>query len=783
MPEHRHEHRRDHKMRALLSNTGCGSIVIDAPGVVHLLNEGAEALLQLHRADVVGKPLASLGHEQLISSIETAMAAGAGSGEHYVTLLVGGRSLTCRVNRFEHEGEMGATVSVRDDTELVRQQERAEAILASTGDGLIVFAPDNRVTYINPAACELLDVELEGVLNRKTTMTALLGMQPSSASEAASCWDMRNCENQECPAWHADDLRCWLMSGTFLEGEQVSFMDKMSGCYGCDVYLRNSRLLEESGMQHTREITLSEPHHRVLKIRTNPVIDGRGDYIGCVKMVRDVTAEHEISQMKNEFVSTVSHELRTPLTSIKGYVDLILDGETGEINDIQREFLGIVKQNSDRLVALINDMLDISRIESGRIHLKIEPIDIADSIAGAIDTFRAIIDQQGMGLNLAVPRDLPAAAGDRDRVGQVLTNLISNAIKYSPGGGSIAVKARTREHQVIVSVKDTGIGISREDQEHLFDKFYRVDSSLTREIGGTGLGLSICKTIIELLGGQVWVESTPGKGSTFSFSLPIAPKELVRTPEVEGPIVQRGGLVLVVDRNPEIANLIEIYLRKEGYDIIKARSADEAMRLAIEHKPAVITLDVMLEGADGFDLLQQIKENPETSAIPVVILSIVCDEGKSCRLGAANYLEKPIDQERLIGIVDDLVGTIDSPTVLVVDDDKHIVDVLSHNLKSRGFAVAQAYNGLEAMAAIQRAIPDLILLDLRMPEMDGYQVIEQVKRSPMTKHIPIVVMTAYHFDREKTDILELAAEQVAKPFTPEALAEKVAEILEAEVKQ
>jgi DNA-binding response OmpR family regulator len=239
----------------------------------------------------------------------------------------------------------------------------------------------------------------------------------------------------------------------------------------------------------------------------------------------------------------------------------------------------------------------------------------------------------------------------------------------------------------------------------------------------------------------------------------------------------------VVDRNREIANLIEIYLRKEGYDVIKAHSPDEAMRLAVDRKPSVITLDVMLEGVDGFDFLQQLKEHPETSQIPVVILSIVCDEGKSCRLGAANYLEKPIDQERLVGIIDDLVGTIDTPLVLVVDDDRHIVDLLSRNLKNRGFAVASAYNGLEAMAAIQRKAPDLILLDLRMPEMDGYQVIEQVKKSDVTKHIPIVVMTAYHFDREKTDILNLAAEQVAKPFKPAQLAEKVATILEHEREQ
>ncbi|HEY3317739.1 MAG TPA: response regulator [Coriobacteriia bacterium] len=778
MGGHPEEHRRQDGLRAVLASTGEGCVLVGASGTVRLMNEAAQRLLGRARADVVGKAFKQLGQCALSEAVGDVLEHPEAGGR-YIELRVEGRTVGCRVTPFDSPREQGLTISIRDETELVSQRERAEAILSSTGDGLIVFAPDNVLEYMNPAAAEMLGVDPGEWIGRRATTSELLGVEVADAGEAASCWDMRNCEEESCPAWHAEDLRCWLVSGTLCEGEPRTFREKLSDCHGCDVYMRNSRLLEECGMSFTREATLTEPVHRVVKIRTNPVIDSGGGFIGCVKSLHDITAEREISQMKNEFVSTVSHELRTPLTSIKGYVDLILDGETGEINEIQREFLGIVKQNSDRLVALINDMLDISRIESGRIHLKIEPLDMHDLITGVIDTFKAVVSQTGHQLSAEVAEPLPLVAGDRDRVGQVLINLVSNAIKYSPAGGAVTVTARKRDGQLVVGVVDEGIGISREDQEHLFDQFYRVDSSLTREIGGTGLGLSICKTIIELLGGQIWVESTLGKGSTFDFSLPIAPKELVRTPTVERPL-EKGGKVLVVDHSPEIANLVEIYLRREGYDVVKAFTAEEAVRKALSERPDVITLDVMMEDVDGFDLLQRIKENRDTSQIPVVILSIVCDEGKCCRLGAAHYLEKPIDQDKLLAIVRDLVTTKETPLVLVVDDDKHIVDVLSRNLKNRGFAVASAYNGLEAVAAVEVARPDCILLDLRMPEMDGYQVIERLKGSAATAEIPIVVMTAYHFDSQRTDILHLAADQVPKPFEAEQLVEKVTALLQRE---
>jgi PAS domain S-box-containing protein len=528
------------------------------------------------------------------------------------------------------------------------------------------------------------------------------------------------------------------------------------------------------------EVIRSEPEHRVLMVRVNRITGHDGDPAGHVISIHDITAEREAAVMKNEFVSMVSHELRTPLTSIKGYVDLIADGDAGEINEIQKEFLGIVQENSNRLVSLINDILDISRIESGRVHLRVDPLDMTEIIQGVVDTFRTMANNSDVELMWVAEEPMPRAAGDRDRIGQVLMNLVSNAIKYSPGGGSVTIRARQDGEEVVVSVHDTGIGIAPEDQEKLFTKFYRVDSSLTRDIGGTGLGLSICKSVVELLGGEVGCESEAGEGSTFWFTLPIASCELVRKPELEGPLESAGGLVLVVDREPSTCDLIGTYLTKKGYDVEYAHDAAEAHAKALRLHPRAITLDVMLEDEDGFELLHQLKDDPRTRDIPVVVLSIVCDEGRSLRLGAADYLEKPIDHERLTKIVDDLVGGQDAPLVLVVDDDRAIVGAMTSMLRAKGFSAIAAYDGQEAMAAIAEHRPDLVLLDLMMPVMDGYQVIQEVKSAEETRDIPIVVMTAHRIDRERTDLLALAAEQLHKPFAVEDLVMRIEHYLTEE---
>lgn len=711
-------------VRALMAQADEGFIALDDEGRVRIFNESAEVLFGIVRSEAKQHTLLELGLPVLHQAVSDVLKSG---DDLSMVQETKDRVLSCKVTAFCDRKGGGVTIVVRDDTELVMQHERSVAILEGIHDGLIVFAPDGRVTYINPAACEILGVTHEDTVGSCTSLRELLGLESACSQDTGA---------SPLPEPCAD-----LIGGGGFE-----------------------------------EVELSEPVHRILAVRTNAVTDRSGKYLGCVSTLSDVTAEREIAVMKNEFVSMVSHELRTPLTSIKGYVDLILEGTAGSVNEIQRDFLEIVQENSDRLVSLINDLLDISRIESGRVHLKVEPLDMPEIARGVLDTFRTVADKSRLTLEMDTPEELGRAAGDRDRVGQVLMNLVSNAIKYSPGGGSVRVSFSALEGKVLTEVVDTGIGISEENQKKLFTKFFRVDSTLTREIGGTGLGLSICKSVVELLGGEIGMRSAEGEGSTFWFTLPMATADLVRVPSIEGP-ASAAGVVLVVDSNPEIAELICTFLSNRGYHTCKALSADEAVRMTQEIRPSLITLDVVLEDTDGFDLLERLKEDDFCSKIPVLVVSVSCDEGRSLRLGADDYIEKPIDAKRLIQVADALVGQVASPVVLVVDDDRSIVGVLGETLKRRGFAVLSAYDGAEAMAAVKKRRPDLVLLDLMMPVMDGYEVIAALKGTPETSEIPIVVMTAHRIDQLKIDLVEMASERLTKPILPEQLAEKVEALL------
>src|SRR5574340_1710466 len=366
-------------IRALMAASSEGMVAIAPDRTVRVVNEPAARMLGIDRTECVGSPVAALGIPELAATLETALT------EHVPTTLTCGRmerDFTCTITPYADVKEWGAVIAIRDDSEILAVRRRSEAILTSTSDGIMIFDPADRITFVNPAAERMLGIGAE----------SLVGLITDT----------------------------WKVFGLAQDPEGA---------------------VRKTGSQ-MREVRMTEPVARIVDVRVDPVLDDRHTYLGAVTTIRDVTAEREAMQIKNEFVSTVSHELRTPLTSIKGYIDLILDGEAGEINEIQQEFLGIVKENSDRLVDLINDMLDISRIESGRIVLKVQPLDVDERIAGAVNTFRAVLDQQGRSITVDVEPDLPLAAGDPDRVGQVLINLISNAIKYSPQGGAIEVAAR-----------------------------------------------------------------------------------------------------------------------------------------------------------------------------------------------------------------------------------------------------------------------------------------------------------------------------------------------------
>ncbi len=577
-------------------------------------------------------------------------------------------------------------------------------------------------------------------------------------------------------------------------------IDELLGLYGTAG--RSWVALVERWMQEPEEMLDAETRYleerleiegRVVSVHLAPV-HMEEEFLGTVSVFRDITKEVEAERAKSEFVSTVSHELRTPMTSIKGYADLLLLGTAGRLTEGQERFLRIIKSNADRLSDLVNDLLDIGRIDSGRIELEKRAVNVASLVEQVMESLRRKAEEKGLRLHSQVAPDLPPVWGDSARLIQVLTNLVSNAYQYTPPEGEITVQAERQGEMVLIQVKDTGIGITPQDQEKIFDRFFRADHPLVQEIRGTGLGLSIVKSLVEMHGGEIWVESEPGQGSTFSFTLPIAQEEEEEPlpqapPEVEEEVVQghpgngrgpRVRRVLIVEDDPDIANLLGHHLEGSGYQAIIAHQGQTALALARQMHPDLITLDIRLPDMDGFELLQSLKEDASTTDIPVVIVSILQDKQKGLRLGAVDYLTKPIDEGRLLHVVDQILESKGS--ILVVDDDRDTIALLQQVLQERGFTVLAAYRGEEGLALAREHRPDLILLDLKIPGLDGYTTLTRLKEDPATREIPVVVMTASltEPERHREKVLALGASHfLTKPFAIETLMEEIERLMES----
>jgi PAS domain S-box-containing protein len=476
----------------------------------------------------------------------------------------------------------------------------------------------------------------------------------------------------------------------------------------------------------------------------------------------------ELDQLKDSFLSTVSHELRTPLTSIKSFSEILLAYD--EDRKTQKEFLNIIKEESDRLTRLINDFLDLSKIESGRMQWETAGLSVTEVIKTAINATQALAAEAKLKIKVEVSPGLPKVMSDNDRLVQVVTNLLSNAIKFTPEGGNIGVKAQLLEggkakkkaDMVLVSVTDNGIGIDPKDRQAIFDKFKQVGNTLTDKPKGTGLGLPICKEIVEHYGGKIWVESELGKGSTFFFTLPVAEVAGVEAPEAKeteelaGAAITGDRTILVVDDEANIRRFLSHELKKRGYRILQAAGGNRAIELVRKHHPDLITLDVLMESMSGFDVTAVLKNDPATKDIPILIISVVEDKKRAFQLGVNDYLTKPFKIGDLVEKVNRLLRDAQKK-ILVVDDDKNLVKSLKYQLGKRGYSTSTAYNGKLALEKVESQLPDLILLDIRMPEMDGYEVMKALKDKSETAQIPILAMTGFEIDGSRVKALSVGA--------------------------
>ncbi len=396
--------------------------------------------------------------------------------------------------------------------------------------------------------------------------------------------------------------------------------------------------------------TVIEVGQSVIQAHLSPVLTEVGEFVGIVTVLRDITREVGAERAKSDFVSNVSHELRTPLTSIVGYTGLLLSQAVGLLTGQQETFLQVIKTNADRLVTLINDLLDVSRIESGRLELDIRPLQIESIVQEVADMIKPQCDQKNLELITKIGPGISSVLGDKNRLTQVVANLASNACRYTPNGGSITLAAASSDGSVRVDVTDTGIGIAPEEQSKIFQRFYRVSNAAAFESHGTGLGLPITKLLVEMHGGRLWVESTPGRGSTFTFVLPA--------PDAQGGDEAAltsesliNGTVLVVEDEPDIGRLIELHLRHEGLNPIVETQGLKALERARTEPIDLITLDMILPDISGMEVLRRLKADPVTHDIPVVIVSIMREEDGSAAWCAADHMTKPFALEKLIDSV------------------------------------------------------------------------------------------------------------------------------------
>jgi PAS domain S-box-containing protein len=506
-----------------------------------------------------------------------------------------------------------------------------------------------------------------------------------------------------------------------------------------------------------------------------------GERVGMMGLYHDITELLKARQdaeaansAKSQFLANMSHELRTPLNAIIGYSEMLQEDAEDAGQQAFVPDLGKIHSAGKHLLALINDILDLSKIEAGKMELYLEDFDVAQVVADVATTIRPLVEQNANRLEVRCPPDLGGMHSDLTRTRQVLLNLLSNACKFTADGTVTLEAAREsggRDGDVVMlRVADTGIGMTPAQLDGVFEAFAQADITTASKYGGTGLGLAISRKFCQMMGGDITVESEPGRGSAFTVTLPArAPgygagaAQAIEdaTPGADGGD-GRAGTVLVIDDDPAVRTLMGRFLAKEGFRVHLAAGGEAGLQTARRERPDVITLDVMMPGMDGWAVLTALKADPEVADIPVVMLSIVDDKNMGFALGASEYMTKPIDRDRLKAILMKYGADGQRGPVLVVEDDDDARSVLRRALEREGWGVVEAQNGRVALERLDRALPGLVLLDLMMPEMDGFEFLEAFRQREGCEVIPVVVITGKELSDDERGRLNGGVERIVQ---------------------
>jgi len=729
----------EERLRLTIDTALDAVIGADSRGVITGWNAQAELIFGRTRAEAVGQAL----HETIIPEayrgahrrglahyLETGEGAVLNQRIEITALRRDGTEFPIELAIVPIRSEEGVSFSafVRDLTKIKRAEiEREEAeverarlanynrlLLDSTGDGMYSIGPDGNCTFLNRTAARMLGIAPEEALGRN--MHRLTHHSRADGSPYPL---------EECPIYRAfqagqshrmDDEVFWRGDGTSFPVEYSS-----------------SPILED-GVLKGAVITFADITQRR---------QAEDD------LLRAKDAAEAASRTKSQFLANMSHELRTPMNAILGYSEMLQEEAEDEGLDNFTPDLQKIQNAGKHLLALINDILDLSKIEAGKMELYLEDFDIAATVADVAATVQTLVAKKNNTLIVRCPPDAGPMRADLTKVRQSLFNLLSNAAKFTENG-EITLDVRRDGADWLFTVRDSGIGMTGEQMAGLFEAFAQADASTTRKYGGTGLGLAITRRFCRMMGGDTTVESEPGRGSAFTICLPAVVTgakadgdALPPAAHLEAPPAATGGdLVLVIDDDPAARDLMHRFLTKEGFRPATAAGGEEGLRLARTLHPVAITLDVMMPGMDGWAVLQQLKADPETQDIPVIMLTMVDDKNIGFALGATDYLTKPIDRGRLSALLGRYRCTGEVCGVLLIEDDEPTREMMRALLTREGWNVLEASNGRVALECMEAACPDLILLDLMMPEMDGFEFARRLHERPEWRAIPVIVLTA-----------------------------------------
>jgi len=747
---------------AIFNSANFSSIATDAKGVIQIFNVGAERMLGYTAAEVMNKitPADISDPQELITR------AAALSLELDTTITPGFEALVFKASR--------GIEDIYELTYIRKDGSRFSAIVSVTAlrdaqediIGYLLIGTDNTARKQVEAAQALLDQRLrdQQFYTRsliESNIDALMTTDPqgiiSDVNQQMIALTGRTRDEligAPCKNFFTDPVRADAAIKRVLTENKVS---------NYELTVRG-----QNGEETVVSYNAATFHDRDRKLQ------------GVFAAARDVTErkrfEHTLqeknielqhaSRMKSEFLATMSHELRTPLNAIIGFSEALKDGLMGQMNEIQHEYIGDIFTSGQHLLSLINDILDLSKVEAGMMTLELEEGDLKSLLSNSLSIVREKAVARRITLELDIGNDLGTPQLDMRKTKQIVYNLLSNAVKFSASGGRVILRARRvpRNEVGVVSdawpvhgfplaengyeefleicVSDSGIGISKENMTKLFLAFSQIDSSLARKFEGTGLGLAMVKQLTELHGGTVAVASAVNEGARFAAWLPLRSNRQESTPLTQNTAER---FALLVEHDDKAADLLRLLLQQEDFTVLRANDIETALLLAVQQTISLIALDLDFPDSDKWEFLQRLRENPMLANVPVVMIAGPGDANMALAGGVAALLQKPVNRGQLLA---SLTGLGLQPmedrthTLLIVDDDPISVEVIAGLLPMPGYAAVRAYGGSEAIMLAQRLLPDVILLDLMMPEVNGFDVVEALQRNPETSSIPILIVTA-----------------------------------------